>query len=754
MIFLDTETCGFHGVPILLQWAKDDGNIHLHSFWNSTVEQSINLLENISKHDICGFNLTFDWFHLYKIYTMLIQMDPNEYPEDYLDTDEQRMKLVEIEKAGRDCKYCLKPRSACDLYLHAKAGEFQYTMDRKPIKIRRVPSILAPLLKDELQKRVDFNDILFSKRKSKLDSWEIEPIKNADGELLTTDFKNIVVRFAPSASLKALGHHALGYDVTLFENIEIDRNFYPVELGYAPYAKAIMDLDDWPTQKAPKHFNYPYKGTWPFFLKDHLRHWHYNDAARQYAEDDVTLTRKLYKYLGSPPPGDDNSELACAIAAIRWRGLSVDIDHIETLKEKSRSQIKQVPIAPRAAKDYIKQALEDDEKILFESLGDSTKRVILEELSTWETEAGKRAQDILEARKAEKQIETYNKLVIADRLHPSFNVIGSLSNRMSGRDGLNPHGFNKLEDVRKGFTFKWPDMDLGGGDFHQFEITIYAAACNDDKMNNALKQDKSIHAIYATLLYPGKSYDDIIASKGTPFDMYKGGKGAMFATIYGGEGYTLHTRLGVPLETANKAFDGMQRMFPGIFKRQRDIYINYCPMKQPDGIGTKVFWTEPKNYVSSLINFKRYFDLEFQTCKALFDLGEKPPQNWRDIEGKVRRSYDRVQTVGGATQSAVFGSAFAIQGSVSRAASNHEIQATGAEITKIVQRRIWDMQPCGAHEWLVLFINVHDEIPTVTKSGYKDKVKTVVTDTIEELKEYVPLLSINWKTDVDNWSQV
>jgi DNA polymerase I-like protein with 3'-5' exonuclease and polymerase domains len=753
MIFLDTETCGFHGVPILLQWAKDDGEIHIHSFWKSTVEQSINLLENICNHDICGFNLTFDWFHLYKIYTMLIQMEPSEYPEDYLERN--KYKLMDIEKAGRDCDFCLKPRSACDLYLHAKSGEFQYVMDRKPIKIRRVPAILAKLLKEELQNRIDFDDILFSKRKKKMETWEVEDIKDQEGNLLTTDFQNVIIRFAPSASLKALGEHVLGYDVTHFEDIEIDPRYYPVELGYAPYAKAILDLDEWPTKSEPASFKFPYHGTWPFFLIDHINHWEYNSAARKYAVDDVELTRKLHKYLGSPQAGDDNSELACSVACIRWRGLSVDTDLVKNLKEKSKKEIRKVPTAPRAAKEYIKSALIDDEKILFESLGDSTKRVILEEIATWKgSEAGSRAAWILDARKAEKRIEMYDKLITADRLHPSFNVIGSLSSRMSGRDGLNPHGFNKLTEVRECFIFKWPGFNLGGGDFHQFEITIYAALVNDDIMNKALLENKSLHAMYATLIYPGKTYEDVMASKGTAFDMYKGGKGAMFATIYGGEGYTLHTRLGIPLSTANAAFEGVQRMFPGIFKRQRDIYKNYCPLKQPDGIGSRVLWDEPKNYISSLLGFKRYFDLEFRVCKSLYALGESPPKNWRDIEGLIKRSKDRVQTIGGATQSAVFGAAFAVQGTVSRAASNHEIQSTGAEITKKIQRRIWDLQPSGAHPWIVLAMNMHDEIPTVVRTGYEDKVADVVNTTIEELKEYVPFLSINWKKDVANWSEV
>ena len=33
-IFFDTETCGFHGPVVLVQWAEGvDGEVHLHSVW-------------------------------------------------------------------------------------------------------------------------------------------------------------------------------------------------------------------------------------------------------------------------------------------------------------------------------------------------------------------------------------------------------------------------------------------------------------------------------------------------------------------------------------------------------------------------------------------------------------------------------------------------------------------------------------------------------------------------------------------------
>ena len=48
-----------------------------------------------------------------------------------------------------------------------------------------------------------------------------------------------------------------------------------------------------------------------------------------------------------------------------------------------------------------------------------------------------------------------------------------------------------------------------------------------------------------------------------------------------------------------------------------------------------------------------------------------------------------------------------------RAAANHEIQSPGAEITKAVQRRLWDLQPAGIHPLKLAPLNIHDELMVV-----------------------------------------
>jgi len=70
MIYLDTETCGLTGPAVLIQYAYDDGPVTLHEIWNEPVERTLELCKRICNDTVCGFNLTYDWFHINKLYNL------------------------------------------------------------------------------------------------------------------------------------------------------------------------------------------------------------------------------------------------------------------------------------------------------------------------------------------------------------------------------------------------------------------------------------------------------------------------------------------------------------------------------------------------------------------------------------------------------------------------------------------------------------------------------------------------------------
>jgi DNA polymerase I-like protein with 3'-5' exonuclease and polymerase domains len=326
---------------------------------------------------------------------------------------------------------------------------------------------------------------------------------------------------------------------------------------------------------------------------------------------------------------------------------------------------------------------------------------------------------------------------------------------MSGGDGLNAQGIKKAINVREMFPLAWNGYTLCGGDFDSFEITIADAVFDDVTFHKTLLEGKKIQVMLGMELYPGKTYQDIIDSDGaiSPLiDYYTRSKSGLYGFLYGGDHTTWNKRLNIPAEQAHCAYDKWCAKYPGIGKSRMRIQNDFCSMRQPDGIGKQVVWHEPKDYVITFLGFKRYFTLENRICKALFELANKPPAAWRNCQIKVVRR-DRMQTAGGAVQSALFGAAFQIQAANMRAANNHLIQSPGAQITKETQRKIWDLQPNGINDWCVAPMNIHDEIMCVTHPSFKQVVAQQVQKTVESFRSQVPLIGLKWNLDIANWAE-
>jgi len=514
MIFFDTETCGLHGPIVLLQYAVGDGPIKLHSVWSEPISDTLSLIESIASDPdgVVGFNLAFDWFHVCQLYTTLLLMpDKDAEPRDCVE------QYAELEPVARDGP-CVKPIAACDIMLHARKGPYQSTMDRGDVRIRRVPTPLAWPLAAELERRIKLKDIYFARRKDKnARKWQVYDIEDEDGDPVP-DFKDIVLKFSPSSALKALATDALELPldtVLLFGDVGIDKKLYPVELGYAPFARAIGNRHNW-------------RGAWPEVIRHHINHWLHGSLARKYAADDVDYTRRLWHHFGCPALGDDDSELACMVAACRWRGYKVDLAGLRSLREatvasKTRADGFKVPTAPAQARAYVKQCMDATELLgasleTAKSFDLSTKKVLLEEIAKWQKEcpvcggsgttlrpedeadyvsrtseqreaakcstcqgeklvvhpAAVRAKEVLAARQADYEADFYDKLLLAGRFHASFSVIGALSSRMggggssagveqsgmAGGDGLNAQGVKKAKVVRRQFPLAWDGMVL------------------------------------------------------------------------------------------------------------------------------------------------------------------------------------------------------------------------------------------------------------------------------------------------------
>ena len=118
-VYLDSETVGFAGMAVLLQYAWEDGPVELFDVWLRPVRDTLSLIERLMDTTLVGFNLAFDHFHLCKLYTTFRLLEPDAIPAEL-----DMLKVAQAEMEGRDGP-CLKPRGAMDLMLHSRKGEHQ-----------------------------------------------------------------------------------------------------------------------------------------------------------------------------------------------------------------------------------------------------------------------------------------------------------------------------------------------------------------------------------------------------------------------------------------------------------------------------------------------------------------------------------------------------------------------------------------------------------------------------------------------------
>lgn len=801
LIFLDSETCGLHSMMVLLQWAEGpDGDIKLWEIWKNPVRETLDILEWMAENVMVGFNLAFDHFHIQKIHAIWSRL-----PEDWIPAD-HIAEIAAIEKDARECD-CLKPYSALDLMLHSRKGPWQSLMARKDIRIKRIPTTpvewkgcmipLAYALANHLEETVELDGIYFA-RTADPDAPRWTVMDRVKDGIVDRDFADVCLKFHPDGGLKSLAEHALKMPPKYaHSDIAIAKKYLPVEVGYAPFAEAVSSADkNWEVWEYDKNKDaMKLKGyAWPALIQHHIDHWHTNTEAREYAYDDIVYTRGLYYHFEEPAHGDRDSILSCMVPSVRWRGFEVDLQGIKELRVEAQEVAKQSPIntnKPSEIRQYIHEFCDENEQL---HLDETTDKAKLQEMSEWviaEREdcmaclaglepdctrcggkgyleegvhpAAGRAKEILNIKISKKEIELYDKLIQAGSFHPSFKITGTLSNRMAGGDGLNAQGITKKgasgSSVRRHFNLKWPGYVLCGGDFDSFEVSIADAVYNDPDLRIALCQDRKVHALFGTCLFPKYSYDEIIDSEKNPHlyggvDMYTKAKSGVFAMIYGGNADTLHRNLGVDKETAEAAYKSWCQMFPGIARARQRVIDAHQALMQPGGIGTQIEWNEPHEYVESFLGFRRYFTLEYKIVKSLFSLANNIPKEWRQCQVPVIRYEHRgVQKAWGALVSALYGAAFQIGEGIVRAAANHEIQSPGAEITKATQVAIWGLQPAGVHKFVVAPMNVHDEVISVTHPDYVEKQAEIVADTVESFRKYVPLIGIKWCRDMDNWAE-
>ena len=783
-LFLDTETCGFAGFPVLIQFKIGRyGPVVIHHVGHSPAYETIELIEFLMRFDHVGFNYTFDMFQLIKAYNCLISLDAEHLGEWVIDLMDE---IEDVEMRAFKKPFALRPPRVNDLMLFCRSTALQMCMNRKNVHLRRVPIQVASEVATYLDAKIQLPGILFARRKqNKSARFVAELIKDEETGEYDSDFMDVVLRFAPSTALKALAAELKLIDATrlLFTEVSIDSRHYPKEFQFAPFAKTIPDPMD----------------RWTYKYKYHCAHW-IKAKPLEYAEADVHDTANIYYYFlenpdeyGIPDWNSTDNDLVALVANTRYRGFKVDLKQIDVLAIKAKKVMEKAPHNFKShivVRKYITEVVDGPvEMILTDShtgkistKGDNLKalaqldaigetcedcfgegcevcddegtlKVYDEHGNVLKHPAAIRAREVLEYRHMQKELELYNKLKICGYICPDVKIIGAKSSRMSGAGGFNFQGVKNADYVRKAFTLKDPEENLQIGDLDAFEVSIMAAVYNDQGLIDDLLSGKKIHGLFAQALFPDKTYDEIAETKklAKEYDLYGKGKAGVFCMMYGGSENKVAEAATVDVQIAANAF----HLFGDRYKDWKIKFDHtkekHAMLAQKGGPGSKVEILEAQEFAETLFGFKRYFNIDYMMIKEIFLLSENIPKEWYKILGKVTRK-DRQQTVVGACRTALFASAFGLQSAVIRQSQNHEIQGSGAYVTKKIQSNVWKLQPVGVHPLLIRAIQIHDEVICVGKPYLKGQVAKAVADTVASFKDKIPLIGMDWDIEADSWA--
>ena len=751
--YIDTETCGFVGPAVLMQYADDDGPVHLHDVWRRSARETLELIEETCAMNVVGFNLVFDWFHWQKLQNMLACLPARKLNKPPVIAD-----MAAIEREAPLHGMCVKPRAAHDVYLHLITGPFQSLMERKPIVLRRVPAMVAEGLVLELQAAYQF-DWIYTKRKKEGPAWKIKPSKDAPG------FVDISFSFGASRTLKSIHKYVFDSDPILFP---MPDEMYPVETQWSPY-----------------HDNVP--GSWPFRIQEHIDYWHSNKRARQYGTDDVTMERDLHKKYPCPA-GDRESTLACLIASVRYRGFPVDIPGVK--REMLASQKLATSAGNldwRVVLAQLKALCTDP---LEESIVVSTKDEALEVLAKWKGEDGQEgshpvaqyASKVRVARKHRFRSNWLEKLYTAGRFHPGLNPVGTLTLRASGSGGFNPQNIDKEKETRELFVLSDTASTLAqyveflrernlhmlrrpvigrwrgcAGDFDSFETVLAIAAWEDELLSKYHGSGIKPYWVFGSYLYRkilgGPKADPQVALvaiqlKENKVDYADRAKNCWYALIYGAQEFKISQTAGVPIEDVALALQAMGNDCVGMAKGRAKVFAALSCMVQEEE-GRPFQWVEPEAKIPNILGWKRDFTFDIGIIHTLFHM--KLPRDWQDIDLRVVRR-NREQTVYGATYSAVFGACKQMEARVKRQAGNCIMQSSGATYCKDLEVRIWDYaQPWGVHPWNVVLLNLHDELDGSIRDRYN--ATPIVKTALGEYKKKVPLVQMDWKDPINSWAE-
>jgi DNA polymerase-1 len=407
---------------------------------------------------------------------------------------------------------------------------------------------------------------------------------------------------------------------------------------------------------------------------------------------------------------DVEMPLVPVLVAMEAAGIKLDADYLRHMSGELSTRLEAIEqeiyqIAGRTFNVNSTQQLAD---VLFGQLGLPVEGVRKTKAGTYSTSAdvleGLRGKHeivdlILEQRQLSKLLSTYVDALPAmvnprtGRLHTSFNQAGAETGRLSSTSPNLQNIPIRTEigrEIRRAFVAE-DGWRLLSADYSQVELRILAHISGDEYLLAAFARGEDIHASAASKVY-GIPISEVDKEQRAVAKMMN------FATSYGVSAFGLAQRTGLTQAEAAQFMERYFATYPGVRK-----YLD----------ATKAFAHE-HGYVETLLGRRRYFPVLNTTSRG--------------------------------------SQAYAIRQAAERAAINHPIQGTAADIIKIAMVRLFRALQEGSYR-ARMTLQVHDELVLEVPAEELLAVSRLVRDTMENAYELKAPLKVDLEAG-PNWYEL
>lgn len=334
------------------------------------------------------------------------------------------------------------------------------------------------------------------------------------------------------------------------------------------------------------------------------------DKIVEYAAEDADITLQLKQALEPLLNTDELKKLfndielplVEVLAEMEFAGVKIDPEALHSMSTELRDESLKVQeeIYHLAGEEFNIASPKQLGIILFEKLklDDKPKKTKTGQYATSEDILSKMAHKhdivskILEFRELQKLKSTYVDALPGmishydDRIHTNYRQAVAATGRLSS-DNPNlqniPIRTTKGREIRKAFVPSDKDSVLLSADYSQIELRIMAAFAEDEKMIEAFRQGRDIHATTAATI------NKVALEDVTP-EMRGLAKSANFGIIYGISAYGLSQNLNIPRKEAAEFIESYFAEFPKV-KQYMDQVVNEA---------------REKGYVSTMLGRRRY----------------------------------------------------------------------------------------------------------------------------------------------------